>query len=201
MEDTTSSPKKGWELTQKSFEELLACLNPDRELAAEKYELIRRKLITFFESRGCLSPEDYADITINKVARKVSEGVNIYTSDPAHFFTGVARNALHEYWEEHTKRQSRLQNLPLFNPFAKPSDDVKEKQMECLQHCIKQLPPKHYELIIQYYQGETSTKIANRKKLSEQLGIPMNSLRIRVLRIRKKVEMCVIDCLKQLEGT
>src|SRR5206468_187108 len=84
--ETLRSQKKGWELTKAAFDDLLECLSPDREQAAAAYEEIRRKLITFFEFRGCLSSQDQADETINRVARRIQEGEIIQASDVASYF-------------------------------------------------------------------------------------------------------------------
>lgn len=88
--DGLPSLKKEWVLTREAFDKLLACLDRDRERAAEKYEEIRNALITFFEHRGCLSPQEYADETINRVARRLSEGKEIYANNAASYFYGVA---------------------------------------------------------------------------------------------------------------
>ena len=58
------------------------------------------------------------------------------------------------------------------------------------------LPPKDLDLIGGYYQGETSVKIHNRRSLAAKLGVPLNALRIRALRIRERLEACVEGCLK-----
>jgi hypothetical protein len=50
-------------------------------------------------------------------------------------------------------------------------------------------------LIIEYYQGERGTKIKNRKGLVERLGIPVNTLRMRALRLRERIRACVEDCV------
>jgi hypothetical protein len=47
------------------------------------------------------------------------------------------------------------------------------------------------DLILQYYQGEKGEKIQNRKKLLEQLGVPVNNLRMRALRLRERLQSCV----------
>jgi RNA polymerase sigma factor (sigma-70 family) len=204
-----SSLKKNWILTQEAFDILLASLDSDRERAAEKYESIRRKLITFFECRHCYSPEDYADMVINRVARGLSEGKEIHTNDPASYFFGVARNILHEYWSEMGRSSTTLDNLPteshvLHNPYeAKEREEDKlrvEREIECLEQCIENLTPENRELIIRYYEGETNIKIKNRKTLAEQLKIPTNALRLRALRIRMKLEDCMKGCLQRLPG-
>src|SRR5437667_247442 len=60
---------KKWSLTQSAFDKFLACLDQDRDGAGLRYELIRSKLINYFDWRDCPSPEDHADETINRVVR------------------------------------------------------------------------------------------------------------------------------------
>lgn len=49
--------------------------------------------------------------------------------------------------------------------------------------------------MLSYYEGKQGARIANRKRIAEELGMPMNGLRIRVHRVREKLEMCLINCL------
>ena len=51
------------------------------------------------------------------------------------------------------------------------------------------------DLILEYYQGEKSEKIRNRKKLLERLGVPVNTLRMRALRLRERLQGCVEECV------
>src|SRR4029453_5040025 len=97
---TGSERKKEWVLTEDAFEKLLAQLDADRERAGEKYERIRHKLIKFFEWRGGASPEEYADRSIDRVARRVYEGAELRVSDPYLYFHGVALKVLKEHWRE-----------------------------------------------------------------------------------------------------
>lgn len=48
------------------------------------------------------------------------------------------------------------------------------------------LTPGERDLLVRYYQGERS--IRSRKALAEELGVPMNALRIRAHRLRRRVE-------------
>src|SRR5215216_3042901 len=82
---------KEWGLNEGALNKLLALLDSDPERAGEKYEKIRRKLITFFECRGCASPADQADETIDRVTRRVDEGQPITAEDIPRYFYGVAR--------------------------------------------------------------------------------------------------------------
>src|ERR1043165_1611062 len=66
-----------WTLTQEAFDKLLIALGGDRDSGSEKYLELRTNLTRFFEWRGCSFPEDHADETINRMAKKVAEGEEI----------------------------------------------------------------------------------------------------------------------------
>ena len=198
-----TSLKKDWVLNQEAFDALLVSLDRDQERAGAKYEQIRRALITFFECRGSAAPEDHADDTINRVARRLLEGQAIQVENPASYFYGVARNVLKEHWEAHGREPTPLESE---SPAVLRSPDphrlqeqlserrAKEQRLDCLERCLAELSSKDRDLIRQYYQGETGVKIHNRRRLAETLGIPINALRIRALRIREKLEQCVERC-------
>jgi DNA-directed RNA polymerase specialized sigma24 family protein len=180
---------KDWDLTQVAFDQLLSWLNPDREAAGKRYEEIRRRLVKIFICRSCPCPEDLADETINRVARKVPEIAPTYVGDPAHYFCGVAHNV---YLES-------LRPIPEPEPPPKPdpSDESEEAYSECLERCMGQLSLRNHELVLQYFQGEKRAKIDYRKKLAERLGMTPNALRIKIHRIIEVLRERVMEDLKQ----
>ncbi len=203
--------KKDWVMTPEAFDLMLTQLDADRERAGEKYELIRQKLTKFFQWRGCPSPEDYTDRTIDRVARRLLEGAEVHARDPYLFFHGTAINVLREHWKkaENTASDS-LDDLP---PTKTPAEDPLERQarrderlehelkLECLQECVQTLPREQLEQIQQYHQSDGGAKIAQRKALAEQLNIPLNALRIRMYRLRQDLETCILSCTKRLQKT
>ncbi|MBI3950500.1 MAG: sigma-70 family RNA polymerase sigma factor [Acidobacteria bacterium] len=189
------TPKKEWILTQGAFDKLLVCLDPDRERAGEVYETVRRKLMKFFECRGCLFPEDYTDETIDRVVRKIDEGEELHK--PSSYFYSVARMVFMESLREQEKERAALEHQP---PRPAPADPDESDRLQCLNRCIQSLSPESHELVIRYYQGEKGVKIENRQRLAERLKIPVNALRIRACRLRKGLEVCVDHCLKQSAG-
>jgi RNA polymerase sigma factor (sigma-70 family) len=204
--DALPSLKKEWSLTQEAFDGLLSCLDSEPEQAAQKYESIRESLITFFECRGSHSPEDLADETINRVARRIVEGKQIYTTNPASYFYGVARNILKEQWTAPDNYSFQIDALHSTRELSVDASEILEREqdrrllerrLECLQACLEALTLKNRDLINQYYQGESSIKVRNRKELAEKLGMSLNALRNKALRIREKLEHCVRDCLKR----
>lgn len=174
-------------LTQELFEELLNWLDPDRGIAGQKYEDIRRGLIKMFINNGCHSVEDLADEVMNRVANKVSQIKHAYQGDHALYFYGVAKKIVYE--------DRRRTPVPLPPP-TWDSDDI-EPEYECLEMCLQQLTPENREFILQYYQDEKKAKIDHRRRLADKLGIALNALRIRAYRIRNSLELCVRSCLVQ----
>ena len=196
--------KKDWVLNEEAFEALLVSLDHNREHAGAKYEQIRHALITFFECRGSATPEDHADDTITRVARRLLEGQTIKVDKPASYFYGVARNVLKESWESRGRGPISLESQPagtLGSPDPHRLQEqmserqLKEQRLDCLERCLDQLSPNDRELIRTYYTGDNGIKIQTRRRLAENLGIPINALRIRALRIRERLEDCVETCL------
>jgi DNA-directed RNA polymerase specialized sigma24 family protein len=193
-EPPAAPPRRRWALTQEAFDKLLAALGPDRESAGKKYLEVRGNLLRFFEWRGCPLPEDHADETINRVAKRVFEGEEIL--NPTSYFHGAARMLLLEIHKEQAKERQALSELAQAD-YAVYEFEELEPRVECLERCLASLSQENRELILQYYQGEKGTKIENRKKLTDRFKIPINSLRMRAVRLREKLQACVLDCLQK----
>lgn len=188
LNEQSLTRSKKWGLTQQAFDSLLAWLDSDRDRAGALYERIRRRLIRIFVCRGCAESEDLADETINRVARKVDQIANTYNGDPALYFYGVANKV---YLESlHRKPEPRASTT------ESRSEQI-ERELNCLDECMKTLPSDNRELVLQYYQEEKHAKIVHRQHLARQLGIPLNALRIRAHRIRTALKNCVKECLIQ----
>jgi len=179
--------------TPAGFEKLLAVLDTNREKAGEKYELIRRKLVKLFEWRGARDPEGLADETMDRVAKKLAEGTEVTTEDPVRFFQGTARFVFLE-----SLRNPRRNEVPFPESTpAQPRDDFSsmEKLRGCLDRCLAKLPASSHRLVLGYYQGDRSAKIENRKKLAASEGLSAEALRLKVHRLREKLEACVSTCV------
>ncbi|HZR27176.1 MAG TPA: hypothetical protein VFA71_00235 [Terriglobales bacterium] len=60
------------DLTREEFAKLLAALDSDRNQAAKKYEILRRKLVKLFERRQCIQTEELADETLDRLAKRLA---------------------------------------------------------------------------------------------------------------------------------
>ena len=169
------------------FDELLKWLNADRDQAALAYENIRSRLIGIFARKGAEFPEELADETIQRVTKRVAEIGPNYEGDPAYYFVGVARLV---FLESVNKKSTPMA------PVEPPAVDQVEREHQCLQSCLKQIPDPRQRIILDYYRGHSGKKIENRARLAEKLGIGLNALRLRVLRIRNGLRQCVNRCLE-----
>jgi DNA-directed RNA polymerase specialized sigma24 family protein len=177
-------------VSQAAFDSLLAWLDPDRDLAARKYEQIRLRLIKLFTCRGRPDAEDLADETIDRVTVKATEVARGYVGDPCLYFYGVAHKV---FLESLRKRPPCI--VPAPPPAPDEADEEAEREYECLERCIERLPPADREMVLEYYRSERREKIDRRRELAARLRIAPNALRIRVHRLRAALHECVRACL------
>jgi len=184
--------KKDWILTEQSLARFLFLLDEDHERAGEQYEILRRKLVKFFEWRGSTTSEEFADETLNRLARKIDEGEAIRNLSA--YLGGMARLVWLEALKEQKRERSAFDELRASTPYVSQTDSPR---IACFESCLESLPPKSRALILDYYRAEKSSKIKLRQQLAEKLGTPLNALRIRAHRIRVPLEKCVTDCMRK----
>jgi DNA-directed RNA polymerase specialized sigma24 family protein len=185
--------RREWAITPEAFEALLAWLEPDREAAGKKYEIIRAGLVKIFIAKGFNDAEDLADQVINRVIDRLPDIRNDYVGEPANYFRGVARNIIHE-----ARRRKEIATDVL--PVSVSEVDDTGSEAECLQKCLKLISSEQCDLALEYYLYEGKNKIAHRKRIADELGISVRALRVRAHRIRVVLQKCVLKCLKNLAG-
>jgi RNA polymerase sigma factor (sigma-70 family) len=185
-------------ITQEMFDELLAWLDPNREVAGRKYEEIRRGLVKVFAWRKCSDPEGMADRVINRVAHKVHELRPNYEGNPVRYFHGVAKNMLKEYQKDVDLEVSLSDFEMADNKALADRETDLERADACLRVCLKKLGSKQRQQIITYYGHEKSEKIRRRRELAQRMGIEQNALRVRMHRLRAVLEKCIKRCLAEL---
>lgn len=179
-------------LTREGFDKFLFRLDPDRDSAGRKYEVLRSKLISYFDWRNCSFPEDHADEALTRAIRKIAAGEEI--RDPSTYVFGIARMLLLEIARTREKERAALNLLPDTQSVDTESEEA-QTRIDCLRQCLAALPEKSRELITEYYEGEGAAKINRRKELAAHLDMQLNALRIRACRLREKLEQCMGRCL------
>ena len=199
-----STLKKDWQLDSRAFHGLLVYLDEGSNSQGQNYLEMHERLVGFFDRKNCKAPDDLADETLNRVARRLQEEGSIQSDTPAKYCYTVARYIFHEYLRRvektavaHTEiwRQSNDNNPGHLQTGDEKKN--KEQMLHCLDHCAGKLDYLSRRIISQYYAGKERVKIDNRRALAAELGISINALSIRAYRLRDKLETCVTECVKK----
>ena len=170
------------------FDALLEWLDPDREKAGQRYEVIRAGLIRIFVSNGLSDAEYYADETIDRVIKRLPEFRETYVGDPAKYFHGVGRNLIREAWR-------RKEVATEITPEPVPSEPVQTDTSECLSKCLDLLPRDKQEFILDYHLYKGHEKIEHHRQMAGELSISEGALRTRAHHLRVSLEKCVLQCI------
>jgi DNA-directed RNA polymerase specialized sigma24 family protein len=187
-------------LTGDTFDRLLSALDANREHAAERYEQLRRTLVRFFEWRGAPFPEDHADDTFDRVARRLGEGVAV-ANIGAYTYT-VAKLVLLETRKGPESRRVVGDGTVAVTP-APPElgADPTDARLTCLERCLDGLPQESRALILEYYREDRRERIAARRALAARLGINGEALANRAQRLRDRLQACVQRCVGTVDAT
>lgn len=186
----TDYPRSKWILTSEAMERLLQALSTDREAAGQAYELLRRRLIKFFQWDQCPDAEQCADESINRLARRLESGERI--ENVQNYALGVARLVRMEVRAALHKEAVLLDTLT--TPAAIGPDPC---ALHCLDRCLDRLAAAEKEFLLRYYSGRGRDQAEQRREMAERHEMNINALRNRALRLRERVERCVRQCLSQ----
>ncbi len=181
-------------LTATGLNKLLSRLDND----AEQYEALRLKLCRFFVWRGCSNvyADELADESFDRIAAKLSEGVEV--ENVSAYILQIARFVWLEFSRKN-KEDSVGDEMPvqIVEPeFGKETDE----RLVCLRKCVGEIAPENDDrkMLIGYYDSTFGDKLKNqRKKLAEKFGIKPNTLKVKMFRLREKLENCIKDCLEE----
>lgn len=175
------------ELTREKFASFLEWLSPDRERAGEEYERLRFRLCTFFAQRQCSFSDELADETINRVILKVSE--ERIESKIAYCY-GVAKNIYREW----LRKQRTHLDIDEVTIAARPPEEPSFSN-ECLDECLGKLEPDSRKLLLDYFSEAKLAKIELHRRISESMKTTQTALRMRVMRSKQKLKVCVQECM------
>src|SRR5215213_1979798 len=166
-----------------SFEEILAWLNSDRDMAGAMYVQLRENLARLFVSRQCADPEGLTDEVFDRVAKKVHEIRPGYVGDPRVYFYAVANKLVKENFRK-IKTHASLDEIEPSRQIVPESKEEEADIADCLDSCLQTISSEQREFIREYYAKEKQAKIDHRSELALRFGISDETLRVRVFRIR-----------------
>lgn len=169
---------------QEPFDALLAWLDPDRQVAGQKYAVIHAGLVKIFIARGFSDAEGLADLTVERVIDLLPRIMDDYVGErPPYFYKVAGYIAL----EARRHREIPMDVLPV----APSGDDHAGDMYELLLNCLKLLPEEKRELILDYYLYQGREKIEQHERMAAERGISVEALRSRAHQVRKTLKHCV----------
>jgi DNA-directed RNA polymerase specialized sigma24 family protein len=187
--------------SQTDFDKFLALLDASRAAAGVKYEFLRARLIKFFEWRNCETAEDLADTVFDRILRKIAEGERIQNVNA--YAAGVAQFVFKEDLRNPARQSESLEENPNVQNFAgegaPQNDETENLRFDCLEKCLSAMDSETRRLLIAYHDTDERTMIEARRRIAESLEISLNTLRIRVCRLKSKLENCVRECVNSGE--
>jgi DNA-directed RNA polymerase specialized sigma24 family protein len=155
-------------------------------LSADRLDSLRRRLEKYFAWERVNEPEELAWECFLRLARKLQDGESI--DAPEAYLFGVARMLSREARSRAAKTIGIMDDQEVAIADA-PADD-EEWAREALEDCLAALGQSQRKLLLRYYEGDGSARIRNREALARELGISVNALRNRALRLRETMEVC-----------
>ncbi len=180
-------------------------LGRDRLAAGQEYVRIHAKLVKFFEWNNCPFPIDSAEITIDRVREEVLAGnYQIQPENPYGIFHRFAKFVLQECYRRKSKEPGSLEGQG--HEVIVDPDEVEARRAElsliefrhlCLEKCKKEkLTEQEWDFLMAFYDYGQGERIDCHRALAEELGISKAALRQRVHRVKKKLEKCVLPCVR-----
>ena len=157
--------------------------------AAPAYEHLRFRLVTYFRLRFPADAEALADEAIDRLARHLSEGTAVLNLPG--FALGIARMLVLETSARQGKERAAAHEAVLLAQVDEQEPEP-DPAMPALRSCLQSIGAESAAMIVDYYGGDAGgARIARRQALADRLGLSLNALRNRVLRIRIGLEKCV----------
>lgn len=185
--------------TQEQLNVLLNRLNPVREKAVARYEKLYNTLVRLFLKRGFSDAEEMADETIDRVI--LAKNLDRFPELQDTYFYKVAGRLILERLRRRRKQvefdedgNPMVQSPPLLE--EKEVDEESEAEYDCLMSCLETLKPHGRSLVLSYYEVSGSDKIKHRRSIAEGLGITEDALRVRVHRLKRRLEECILKCVQ-----
>ncbi|MEO7134259.1 MAG: hypothetical protein ABI024_08560 [Vicinamibacterales bacterium] len=200
--DESFERRGAWTLSSDALQRLLNWLDGSANSDGHAYSEMRRRLRDYFGRKNCLTPDDLADETLTRVARRLEEEGITRGETPARYCYIVARFVFLEHLRStkahpmvtHDSGEVAPQLSPRSGADVAEAADTRESLLACLEKCLQELDSLNRRIITGYYIGSARVKIDNRRELAASLGLTLNALTVRACRIRTRLEACVRRC-------
>ncbi|MGA8109089.1 MAG: hypothetical protein WBD46_16115 [Acidobacteriaceae bacterium] len=178
-----------WTVTRESFARLLLKLGSNPGDAGARYEALRKRLIFYFTRKGLDFTEDLADEVLDRLTRRLAEGVAIGSAEA--FALGIARHVAQEQFNKSLQTEGASGGFFDNIPAPSATSDV-EARIAGMERCLQGLPRDDAALLESYYLGNRDGNLIRaRRGLAQELGLAPAVIRQRVFFIRRRLRKCM----------
>ena len=192
-EPDTASSRPSRALNADALNALLERLREEGPSPQVVYEQLRQRLIQTLRLHVPLQAEALADEALDRMARRIHEGTPV--QNVALYALGIGRLLVREAQARVMRENTAARDATLFQD---DEDDVTSREAlhAALAGCLEGLGTGGADLILDYYaMGQGTARIERRRALAERLGVGLNALRNRALRLRDMLEHCIRERL------
>ena len=111
---------------------------------------------------------------------------------------GIARMMLHEQHAQSVRERKVLSLLSWAMENRNRRDEVSQVRHDALDHCLKQIEVRIETSSIIIIRAAPESAFAIARTLADELGVGLNALRNRALRLRRQLERCMSGQMDKL---
>ncbi len=175
-------------LTAESYSLLLKTFASDEGEAVTALSKLRGSLGRFFQIKGDSDPDEAADETLDRVAVKLGDAVLI--TDVTKYSFGVARLVFLENLRKTQKAKKAFESYRAENERQKAGEETDD--FSPLRECFEILADDEKKILRAYFADLPHAELdEKRRKLTALLGVSQNNLRLKIFRLRRRLEDCV----------
>lgn len=178
----------------KSLLKLLEIRSSDQDEAGVAYNELRNSLVRFFRIKGDSDPDEAADLTLDRAAVKMPK--DIAAEHLTGYCFGVARFI---FLERLKRRKKNNEAADEFYRHRNLSANVQDGDDEFLifRECFEKLASSEKLFLSGYFVDLPSAELEeSRRQMCQKNNITLNNLRLKVFRLRQRLENCVKNKLK-----
>jgi DNA-directed RNA polymerase specialized sigma24 family protein len=186
--DQQSVSEKGTE-TLKNLEKLLEKFSHNGAKPEVYYHRLYQKLESFFRLKGLSRTDAAVDVTIDRLSKLFGEQ-HESVEDIYRLAYKIAGFVYLEFLRADKKERDAVETFQQIQNANNSEFEQEEIDLIDLQRkCLNRLSDDEQQLLRDYYEeGTGQSKEERRTKLAKELNVTKSTLRVKVMRLRQKVE-------------
>jgi len=177
------------QLNAESYSLLLQALSSNEDVAASEFTKLRDSLVRFFLIKGEMEADEAADETLDRLAAKLDGPVVIENLTKYSF--GIARLVFLENLRKTSKADQAVKAYA-WERADRIQPDEETDGFSRMRDCFGKLSDPDKDLLRSYFADVPRGRLdEERIQLAGSMGASLNNLRLKIFRLRRRLEDCV----------